>query len=1275
MPSPTQIEGKYEILEKLHEGGMGAIYKVRHLLLGGIRVVKVIRPQLGGATEFKERFLREAKIAFRLPHRNIAQLFDFSVDEQGVAYIVMEYIDGVNLEEVIERPGAAGLPLALEITHQALAALSQLHRKGFIHRDISPDNLMLTRDEEHRPLVKLIDLGIAKELGSESNLTRAGAFVGKLKYCPPERLKSEGDAAVDERSDLYAFGIVLYELLTGTHPIQGRDTASIVGGHLFRDPVPFDQSDPEGKVPEGLRAIVLRSLEKKPVDRFQNAREFSDAIAPFRQQFPVSARDMDRALNASPPTIRMKVQKPGSTQNRLDAQFGAQATTPNGRTPGQQPTTASAPPAADAPSSTMVAPLPGKKQRGAAVTPPPLPGEEPGAAASEADTPQSTVADDRGVQRQEQVLERDIRELHARGEVSSARKNLEILRAIAPDSAQVAELDQMLNPPEPTPEQQAAAAAEEIQAALDRWDVAEAEQLLASAKAQFAAFGWTELQEKVDEIRRGEAISAEAGRINELIAAGNLSEATAALDDACSNYGPVELFRLAQLRLDEANQEREASIAAAFNEVSSLLEDDQLDAAETALTRLAEEHSDRSELASLREQLGDARSRARLVAELAAARQALDGDDPATAMIRIDQALALDDGSTEALQLRDTARERLSAREQQERQARVDATVRDIAALIESDELSAARERLESAAVAEPDVAEWKELADQLSSAEALAEQRQQAQQLIAEARSQLDDGHHEAALERAREAAQLAPDDPTIQQLIAEATAAANAASKAAEDAERRQQLETAVEQARAAMAAGRFDDAASQLDSIEASLGTGPLLETVRSELDAARQEAETRAQQEGEEQRQRELAERRQRQISEVTAAVESSLDEGDIDRAAAQLEDAEAVLGEIPEAAQLRQRIAAERQRREDEKALTASCTAIETALTAGDLAAARQQLESAPRTADAEQQLSPLRQQLQAAEAEHHAEQERTLAEARDLMAHGDLEGAASTLATISARPDAAALLKEIDEQRVRQQRAEKVAALQAEAAERRSQGRLDDAVRLLEEALSIDAAAHEARATIDEIRQEMAERERAHARTEAVKRIEPLIAAGKVAKATKLLKKTVAKWGDGDELAPVRSAIEAAAAREPAEEPAPAEDTATARPKWLIPAVVIVVAVIVAATVWLLTRGEPTPVVPGEGQIIVDAVPWGEVTEIVRDDGSAVSLPEESFTPLSLQIPAGTYTLTVRQPETNDTATQTLEITAGETATAWMELQPRDVDQLLERLGVPENLR
>jgi serine/threonine-protein kinase len=333
-PQPgTLIEGKYEILTKIREGGMGTIYKVRHRLLDEVRVVKVMRPHLGADEDLRRRFAQEAKTATKLKHPNIVHILDFALDADGTAYIVMEFIDGVNLLDLLRVSGPPSVPLSLEIARQTLQALSYLHRKSMVHRDIAPDNLMLTHDEEQRPVIKLIDLGIAKDLDRTVDMTSTGVFLGKVKYSSPEQLGglAKGEK-IDGRSDLYSLGVVLYELLTGEKPIAGETPRDLLAGHLFSPPRPFEETDPTNRVPESVRQMLLKALEKPRERRFQTPGEFASEVDRLQRQAFASQPDLDdtrrllaRARDTSPP---LGENITPSAQDRLDRQFGAASTPP-----------------------------------------------------------------------------------------------------------------------------------------------------------------------------------------------------------------------------------------------------------------------------------------------------------------------------------------------------------------------------------------------------------------------------------------------------------------------------------------------------------------------------------------------------------------------------------------------------------------------------------------------------------------------------------------------------------------------------------------------------------------------------------------------------------------------------------------------------------------------------------------------------------------------------------------------------------------------------------
>jgi serine/threonine-protein kinase len=295
-----EIEATYEVLSKMGEGGMGAVYKVRHRFFDEIRVVKVMQADLELLPELKERFLGEAKRGKQLRHPNLAEVIDFSIASDGTSYIVMEFVDGVNLREVLTRnDGPLDYKTVVPIAEQVLAALGFLHSRKFVHRDISPDNIMLMHEEgDAEPRVKLIDLGIAKSLESTRQLTMAGKFVGKVLYASPEQFSGE----VDGRSDLYALGVVLYELLTNAKPVTGDNPMSIIGGHLSRPPRAFEETDPGNRVPGPLRAAILKALEKVPDNRYANAAEFAEAL---RNTIPAGDRRTMEVPVITSPAVSM----------------------------------------------------------------------------------------------------------------------------------------------------------------------------------------------------------------------------------------------------------------------------------------------------------------------------------------------------------------------------------------------------------------------------------------------------------------------------------------------------------------------------------------------------------------------------------------------------------------------------------------------------------------------------------------------------------------------------------------------------------------------------------------------------------------------------------------------------------------------------------------------------------------------------------------------------------------------------------------------------------
>lgn len=276
----SPIDGKYQILSRLGIGGMGEVYKVLHLHLNAVRVIKLMRPQIMKEEGARERFLREARLATRIQSPYVAALFDFSTLEDGSHYMVWEYIEGTNLSDLIRARGCLSPKYTARLSHQALLGLDAIHRVGVVHRDISPENLMITHDEEGEERVKIIDLGIAKQWGdSMDDKTKTGIFVGKWKYCSPEHLGmlKEGER-IDGRADLYSFGIVMYEMLTGAPPFVADTPHRYLLLHAAESPKPLAVANPGVTAGAELESLIFRALEKDRSKRFATSREFAKSL-------------------------------------------------------------------------------------------------------------------------------------------------------------------------------------------------------------------------------------------------------------------------------------------------------------------------------------------------------------------------------------------------------------------------------------------------------------------------------------------------------------------------------------------------------------------------------------------------------------------------------------------------------------------------------------------------------------------------------------------------------------------------------------------------------------------------------------------------------------------------------------------------------------------------------------------------------------------------------------------------------------------------------------
>ena len=247
------VGGNYELEGFLARGGMGEVYKAHHVHLNVPCVIKVMRPALREEQGLHDRFAREARLARRLQHSNVAMLYDFSVLPDGTYYMVWEYIDGPNVSQLIQREGALPVRRALQLTIDAAEGLEAIHRAGIVHRDISPDNILIAHSG-----AKIIDLGIAKGGGDTGNShTATGVFVGKLRYASPEQLGAlNDDERIDGRSDLYSLGLVFYEMLAGKPAFVATSAHRYFALQLHEPPPPLALTG----VPEPARIALLAAI-------------------------------------------------------------------------------------------------------------------------------------------------------------------------------------------------------------------------------------------------------------------------------------------------------------------------------------------------------------------------------------------------------------------------------------------------------------------------------------------------------------------------------------------------------------------------------------------------------------------------------------------------------------------------------------------------------------------------------------------------------------------------------------------------------------------------------------------------------------------------------------------------------------------------------------------------------------------------------------------------------------------------------------------------------
>jgi len=272
----STLANRYRILTELGSGGAGAVYKALDITLRRPVAVKMLHPEKTASQQLLQRFYREARKASQLSHPNSVTVHDFGRTDDGTFFLVMEYLRGFSLKQVQQMERSMRPGRVVHIVRQVCDSLGEAHGLGMVHRDLKPDNIFLTAKGEQRDVVKLVDFGLAKTLGSETDhVTRKGT-PGTPNYMSPEQI-SQGEA--DARSDLYSLGAVMYAVLAGAPVFTGRaKMVDVLWAHVNEAPQPLSERVGDGRIPADLEAVVLKCLAKAPNDRYQSAHELKAAL-------------------------------------------------------------------------------------------------------------------------------------------------------------------------------------------------------------------------------------------------------------------------------------------------------------------------------------------------------------------------------------------------------------------------------------------------------------------------------------------------------------------------------------------------------------------------------------------------------------------------------------------------------------------------------------------------------------------------------------------------------------------------------------------------------------------------------------------------------------------------------------------------------------------------------------------------------------------------------------------------------------------------------------
>jgi eukaryotic-like serine/threonine-protein kinase len=299
------LGGQFQVIQKIGTGGMGSVYKASQPAMNRMVAIKILHPKLAGRKDLTSRFRREARAMSQLSHPNTVKVFMYGeLEEDGSLYIVMEMLEGRNLNQTVRKEGPMAPERAVPILVQVCGALQEAHDMGIVHRDLKPENIFLSNQGGLTDFPKVLDFGLAKVTERQMRpgsiiLTQEGMVFGTPEFMSPEQAQGK---TLDARSDIYSLATILYEALTGKLPFSAKTPMEYIQKHVMDPPIPLNERVPDRTFPEGLGEVLAKALSKKPEDRYQSAAEFAEALRPFGGPAnSYSPRSMP-AVSASPAT-------------------------------------------------------------------------------------------------------------------------------------------------------------------------------------------------------------------------------------------------------------------------------------------------------------------------------------------------------------------------------------------------------------------------------------------------------------------------------------------------------------------------------------------------------------------------------------------------------------------------------------------------------------------------------------------------------------------------------------------------------------------------------------------------------------------------------------------------------------------------------------------------------------------------------------------------------------------------------------------------------------